>query len=185
MIEIANSKDFARPASRILAANQSATPAAAGAVIQAVVFKLADEFYGLPVTQVREVLRLQPITRLPKAPPYIKGILSLRQRVVTVIDLRTQLELPQAEHTGNTRILIVRLTKAVAGLIVDGVQEVVSLPGSMIQPAPDLVAARLNAQYVAGVARHGGNLVVLLDLAALFSGEQTKNLEHGTWQKFS
>jgi purine-binding chemotaxis protein CheW len=175
MIALANSKHLATPASGLVAST----------TMQVVVFTLANEWYALPVTHVREVLRLQRINSVPQAPPFVEGILSLRGRVVTVIDLRGLFGLPRTERTGKTRILIVRLPKALAGLIVDSVEEVAGLPQAAIQPAPGVLTAQFDARYLSGIARHGANLVLLLDLAALFSSDQTSRLEQGTWQKSS
>lgn len=151
----------------------------------AVVFHLNAKAYALPVAQVREVIRVQEITPLPKSPAFVEGVISLRGRVLAVIDLRRQFGLPRAEHTQQTRILILRLATSLVGLIVDSVEEVLNIPADAIQQAPAVVTTQLSAQYFKGIARIGAKLVVLLDPTAILSNTEAQQLEDGSWRKSS
>lgn len=146
------------------------TPAAP---MQVVVFTLGNETYGLPVGQVREVLRLQPITPLPTAPPFVPGMIQLRGRMIAVVDLRRRFQMPSASEEGKqaSRIVVVRLPRSFVGLIVDGVQEVLTLPAGAIQPVPEAVPIALGRQYLLGIGRMEAKVMVLLDLAAFFAQE--------------
>ncbi len=150
-----------------------------------VVFRLNGHPFGLPVSHVREVLRLQQPTPVPKAPFFVEGILNLRGRVIAVIDLRKRFDLPTATVTDRARVLIVRLPTALVGLIVDAVEEVRPIPPSSVQPPPEVVTRGLHARYLAGVARAGAELILLLNLATIFSPEECKQLEQNTWPKSS
>ena len=150
-----------------------APAATQSAPMQVVVFTLGNETYALPVGQVREVLRPQPITPLPTAPPFVPGMIQLRGRMIAVVDLRRRFELPSvsAEGEQKSRIVIVRLPRSFVGLIVDGVQEVLTLPAGAIQPVPEAVPIALGREYLLGVARVEPKVMVLLDLAAFFAEE--------------
>lgn len=158
--------------------------------LQVVVFKLRDELYALPVGDVREVVRLQEITPLPKAPAFLLGVISLRGRIVPVMDLRKQFDRPADQPTERVRILITRLpssmsTRSWVGLIVDGVEEVASIPPEAVEPAPEFLANQLGQDYLAGIARRGTKLVVLLNTAGILSPDQIQQLEQNLWQKSS
>jgi purine-binding chemotaxis protein CheW len=142
-----------------------------------VVFSLLGESYALPVQQVREVIRLQAIRPIPKSAAFVEGVICLRGRVIAVLDLRKRLDLPGGEHTGATRILIVRMPRSLVGLIVDSVQEVLTIPFEAVRQTPLVEAADANAPFSRGIATIGSRLILLLDLRLLFSAQETRQLE--------
>jgi len=167
---------------------QASLREATASAVQAVVFKLGNELYALPAAEVREVVRMQPITPLPKAPAFLVGVIDLRGRVVPVMDLRKQFERPAGATTDRARILIARLPSATrrrgwVGLIVDGVEEVASIPHATIQPPPEFVTSQLRENYLAGIARVGSNLVLLLNAQGLLTPEHIQQLELNLWLK--
>lgn len=154
-----------------------ARDAAPAATAQLVVFTLAGESYALPVTHVREVLRLQPITSLPAAPDFVEGIISLRGRVIAVVDLRRQFGMPVAARTAAARIIVVRARQAFVGLIVDAVKEVVTVPAAAIQPVPETTARAGSRRFLSGVARAGEGLIVIVNIEELFSADEARQLD--------
>lgn len=131
-------------------------------------FSLAEESYGVPVLKVREIITMLHITTVPQMPPYVKGVINLRGKVIPVIDLRTKLGLPAAELTDSNCIVVVQIAQAGMevkniGLIVDAVQEVVNLTQEDIEPAPDFGGA-INVEYLLGMATLKGNVKSLLDI---------------------
>jgi len=131
-------------------------------------FSLAEESYGVPVLKVREIITMLHITTVPQMPPYVKGVINLRGKVIPVIDLRTKLGLPAAELTDSNCIVVVQITQAGMetkniGLIVDAVQEVVNLTQEDIEPAPDF-GGSINVEYLLGMATLKGNVKSLLDI---------------------
>lgn len=145
-------------------------------IVQWVTFRLADEIYGINVMQVQEVLRVSEIAPVPGAPHYVLGIINLRGNVVTVIDTRIRLGLPTAELTDATRIVIIEGAKHVVGILVDCVAEVVDLNMSELESAPN-VGNDDSARYIQGVASHGDELLILVDL--------NKLLTDGEWDELS
>lgn len=131
-------------------------------------FSLAEESYGVPVLKVREIITMLHITTVPQMPPYVKGVINLRGKVIPVIDLRTKLGLPAAELTDSNCIVVVQITQAGMemkniGLIVDAVQEVANLTQEDIEPAPDF-GGSINVEYLLGMATLKGNVKSLLDI---------------------
>jgi purine-binding chemotaxis protein CheW len=156
-----------------------AREAASAATAQLVVFSLAGESYALPVANVREVLRLQPITSMPAAPEFVEGIISLRGRVIVVVDLRRRFGMPAAERTAAARIIVVRAGRTFVGLIVDAVQEVVTVPATVIQPVPETTTRAGSRRFLSGVARAGDGLIVIVNLEELFSAEEARQFDGG------
>jgi len=144
-------------------------------VVQWVTFRLADEIYGINVMQVQEVLRVSEIAPVPGAPHYVLGIINLRGNVVTVIDTRIRLGLPTAEVTDATRIVIIESARHVVGILVDCVAEVVDLPTSDVESAPN-VGNDESAKYIQGVASRDGELLILVDLNKLLTDEEWDEL---------
>lgn len=134
---------------------------------QYVLFRLNGQAYGAEISLVREVNHLSPITRLPNTPPYIEGVLDLRGEVLPVINLRRRLGLPEAEQGRDTRVMVMDLGKRSAAMIVDGVDQVVTLRSEEMQ-APDQALAAVGQDYIKGVARSGDALVVIMDVPRLF-----------------
>ena len=141
------------------------------AVSQWVTFHLETETYGIAVTQVKEVLRLTEIAPVPGAPDYVIGIINLRGNVVTVIDTRRRFGLPPTEPDDSSRIVILEVDGQVVGILVDSVAEVVDLPGSAIESAPN-VGNDESSKYIQGVTSRDGQLLILVDLNRLLTDEE-------------
>jgi len=138
--------------------------------LQLVIFRLAREEYGLPITKVQEINRLVPITKLPQTPSFMEGVINLRGRVIPVIDLRKRFQLSTAEHSDDTRIIIVEVKGQTVGVIVDAVTEVVRLSAANIEPPPP--AFILDAQYIEGVGKMDDRLLILLDIDKILTSQE-------------
>jgi purine-binding chemotaxis protein CheW len=125
--------------------------------------------------QVQEVLRVSEIAPVPGAPHYVLGIINLRGNVVTVIDTRIRLGLSTSEVTDSTRIVIIEGNKHVVGILVDCVAEVVDLPTSEVESAPN-VGNDESARYIQGVASRDGELLILVDLNKMLTDEEWEDL---------
>jgi purine-binding chemotaxis protein CheW len=142
-------------------------------VTQLVVFQLGHEFYGADIAMVREVGPLQRVTRVPGTPRYIEGVTNLRGRVVPVVDLRRRLGLPVTAATKQSRIAVAELEGGQVGMIVDSVQEVLRVPASAIEQ-PSAMMSKVETEYVLGIAKVDGRLIILLDLACVLQREVRK-----------
>jgi purine-binding chemotaxis protein CheW len=136
--------------------------------LQLVLFDLASEHYAIDSSIVREIIRIQSITRVPGASNYVEGVTNLRGRVVPVLDLRKRLDLPVADRNKETRIVVVNVASHDVGLIVDGVSEVLRIPTSVIEP-PAMIVTGEDADYVRGIAKLETKMVILLDLDKLLT----------------
>jgi len=135
---------------------------------QYVIFRLDDQLYGADITVVREVSYLTPVTRLPNTPHYVEGVIDLRGEVMPVISLRKRLGLPDRPADADTRIMILSVGSLTAALVVDGVEQVVTLEaGAIAKPDASLTVA--GQDYVYGVARMDDRLVVLIDLRRMLT----------------
>lgn len=147
--------------------------ASAGASAQYITFKLGDELFAINVFQVREVLDLSPVTKVPTAPPYLRGVVNVRGKAVPVVDLRCRFGLPQTADTVHTRIVVLELElegqMCVVGGQADSVHEVIELEASEIAPPPRL-ATRWKTDIVRGMARRGNDFIIVLDVGAVFAG---------------
>jgi len=134
---------------------------------------LADEAYGLSVLTVREIIRHQKITPIPQLPGFVRGVLNLRGRIIPILDLREMLGLVAA-FTERTCIVVVHVTAGEKarpmGLIVDAVDEVVSLTPDAIEPAPEFGTA-VDTRFLLGLAKINGRVLSLLDLPRLIAPE--------------
>jgi len=142
--------------------------------LQLVVFRLAKEEFAVEVGQVQEIIPLQDITRLPRAPHFIKGILNLRGKILPVIDLTERLGVPPTP-TDSQRIVITNLEDQQVGMIVDSVTEVLRLPAGAVEPPPPMIA-EVSGAYLRGVARPGDRMLILIDLSKVLSTEDVKAL---------
>ncbi len=138
---------------------------------QLVVFDLANEHYGLDISAVEGIIKMQAITKMPQAPSFVEGVTNLRGTVVPVIDLRKRFGLATLEHTKDTRIVVVYMEKTKIGMIVDGVSEVLRIPEELIEPTPPMVST-VNTAFIRGIAKLDNRLVTLLDLSKVLSLEE-------------
>lgn len=141
---------------------------------QLVVFRLADEYYGVDIGTVQEIIAWQPVTRVPRAPQFVEGIINLRGSVIPVIDLRKRFGLRQAEVGQQTRIVVVEVGELVVGLVVDGVSEVLRVPAERTEQ-PSAVISGVDTEFIRGVAKTDERLIILLDADRILAmGEQTE-----------
>ena len=134
------------------------------AQIELLGFMLSDEQYALDILEVKEIVRLHAITPVPRSPPWLKGIVTLRGVIVPIFDLRSRLGLAEIEHGPETRIVVVYRGEELAGLIVDRITQVMRLPVEAIEPPPQTID-QVEAEYLRGVARFRDQLVILLNLS--------------------
>ena len=133
-------------------------------------FFLSREEYGVDVRLVQEIIRVTEITPVPRAPESIKGVINLRGRIIPVVDLKRKLGLGDVEPTRLARIVVVKLRERLIGLLVDGASQVLKVPVSTIEPAPDEVV-EIAASYIRGVAKLPERLIILMDLMKILSPE--------------
>lgn len=146
-------------------------------IIQLVSFELEQEEYGVDVLSVREIIRMPSITKMPNTPDYVDGIINLRGTVVPIISLRRRFNLMDAELSNRSRILVMDISGALTGFIVDSVAEVIRISAAEIQPPPQLVSGSTVQECVTGVANHAERLLIVLDLVKLFTPQELSNLQ--------
>ncbi len=144
-------------------------------MLQLVTFKLGAEEFGLDILLVQEINRRVEITKVPKTPAFVEGVINLRGKIVPVLDLRKRFGLTSGEFTGQSRIIVVSIDNRVLGLMVDSVTEVLCIPSQMVEPPPPIVAG-LDATYIKGVGKFEGRLLILLDLRKVVSATGAGNL---------
>lgn len=136
---------------------------------------LADELFGIDIRQVREILDVRPIAKLPHAPDFLLGMIDVRGAGYPVVDLRTKLGLPRAEPTPATRIIILDIPVngrvQGVGFMADRVLEVATLDEASMMAAPE-VGGRWRSTYIASIARRGDAFVIIFDLQRLMAGEE-------------
>lgn len=137
------------------------------AALQLVGFRLNEEEYAIPITRVREIILMKPVTRLPQAPPFIEGVINLRGSVIPIVNLRTRFQMPVREKTDETRMVVVTVRDQTVACIVDEVTQVMRITLDQIQPAPVSVISAAE-RVVSGIAKVDERLVIVLDIERLF-----------------
>jgi purine-binding chemotaxis protein CheW len=113
---------------------------------------------------------------MPKAPDFVEGVINLRGKVIPIIDLRKRFKLPPSDQTKESRIIVVDISGMMMGMIVDSVSEVLRLPASTIEPAPEITTS-IDSQYIRGVAKLENRLLIFLDLSKVFLDREKAELE--------
>lgn len=132
---------------------------------QLVVFSLGEEEYALPITQVHEIIRFTEPRSVASSDPSVRGVISLRGKILPVYDLATRLGIPHAEAAGEAKIVIVETAEDMAGVVVDDVEEVITIDGEQLDEAPTA-----GGRGIDGIAKIGDRLVVLLDPEGIVGG---------------
>ncbi len=148
------------------------------AMLKVIVFSLHDEEYGIPVSQVRSIEKVQHITRVPRTAPFVKGVINLRGLVTPIIDLRTRFGMAESGYTDSTRIIIVATEDVEVGLIVDTANDVMDIPVDAIEPPPEIVGS-IEVEYLEGVAKLEKRLLILLNLEKVLKTDIVKEKIEG------
>lgn len=146
---------------------------------QLVVFEVGDESFGIDISLVQEIIRMQPITEVPRAPMYVKGVINLRGKVIPVVDLRERFGFATGEETKATRIVVVNVLGNTVGMIVDAVSEVLRLAIDAIEP-PSSIVESVGSQYLKGIGKLDERLIILLDLDKLLAEMGAKLVDNVT-----
>jgi purine-binding chemotaxis protein CheW len=143
-------------------------------------FQLAAEDYGIEILKVREIIGLMEITRVPRVPDFVRGVINLRGRVIPVIDLRLKFGMEATAATEQTVIIVAHCQIAgralTMGVLVDRVLEVLNIEGAQIEPPPDLGESRTDGDFILGVGKAAHRVVFLLDIAKVLSGAEAAEL---------
>ena len=131
-------------------------------------FFLAQEEYGIEILKVQEIIGLMGITPVPRTPHYIRGVINLRGKVITVVDLRLKFGMESVEKTDKTCIIVVQTQGVQMGIVVDKVSEVLAIAGKDIDDAPSF-GAEVNTDYILGVGKSQGKVKLLLDIDKVLS----------------
>jgi purine-binding chemotaxis protein CheW len=143
---------------------------------QFLTFTLGNEEYGVDILKVQEIKGYSVITRVPRSPEFVKGVLNLRGTIVPVIDLRSRFGLERREYDQFTVIIVVVVLGRAMGLIVDAVSDVLNLPQSEIAETPEF-SNRVDTKFIAGMGRAGEKLIILLDVEKLLSTDELQAVE--------
>jgi len=148
---------------------------------QYLTFRLDEELFALDIAKVREVLDLTAITRVPRTPEYMLGVINLRGSVVPVVDLRLKFGMTKSEKTVNTCIIITEVMvddeTVILGALVDSVQEVIDLEPGDLEPPPK-IGARLNTDFIKAMGKHNDRFIIILYIDKVFSTSELAMVQH-------
>lgn len=141
-------------------------------LLQLVSFQVGGEEFGLDILRVQEIIRVQQLTRVPNSPDFVEGVINLRGKVIPVIALRKRFGLKQAVNDKQTRIVVAEVQGTILGFMVDSVSEVLRIPAETVELPPRL--GKVEREYVSGVGKLDGRLLILLDVDRLMSGSEAQ-----------
>ncbi len=135
------------------------------------VFTLGREEYGIDILKVQEIRGYESVTRIARAPAFIKGVINLRGSIVPIVDMRLKFALAEATYDPFTVVIILNILDRTVGMVVDGVSDVVELPADSIRPPPEFGAA-VDTAYIQGLGAMGERMVIVMDIERLMSSEE-------------
>ncbi len=142
-------------------------------------FVLGDEFYGLDILTVQEIRGYDAVTKIANTPDFIKGVINLRGLIVPIVDLRIKFNLGKVTYDALTVVIILNLGGRVAGIVVDGVSDVMTLPNSQIRVVPEIVAS-IDTKYITGLATVEEKMLVLVDIEHLMTSPEMELIDVAT-----
>ncbi len=145
--------------------------------VQLACIRLASEMYALDIMRIKEIIRPQKLTSVPKAPAFVDGMINLRGTVIPVIDLRKRFDLPPTPRDRKTRIVICAIFEKFVGLMVDEVTEVRRYLRHEVRPAPEFVKGK-GAEFFMAVCQRDSDLVMIIDLEKILSSDEIIDLEN-------
>lgn len=147
---------------------------------QFLTFKLGEEVFAVDVSQAQEVLEVVAITRVPRTPEFMTGVINLRGSVVPVVDLRLKFDMEKAERTIDTCIIVMEVylgkETVVLGALVDSVQEVIELEPGQIEPPPK-IGTNLNTDFIRGMGKRNDQFIIILDIDRIFTEEELSQVK--------
>ncbi|NLM73892.1 MAG: purine-binding chemotaxis protein CheW [Clostridiaceae bacterium] len=146
------------------------------ALQQLVIFQIADESFGISITDIFQIINPQEIFKVPNTPPFIEGLLNLRGKVLTVFNLRKRFKMPDKENDESTKILIVNSNGMLLGFIVDSVSEIAKVPDEDIEPAPETLTS-FDRRFLSGVAKLGEKLILMLNLEKVLTPDEEQQVK--------
>jgi len=143
-------------------------------------FNLEEEGYGLEILKVQEIIGIQTITKIPRTPGYVKGVINLRGKVIPVIDLRLKFSMEEQDITRESCIIVVQVerdqTALIIGILVDEVSEVLDIAEGQIEAAPSL-GTQVDTKFILGMAKTESTVKILLDIDRVLSAEEMDQLQ--------
>ncbi len=143
-------------------------------------FRLAAEEYGLEILKVQEIIQMQAITRIPRTPEFVRGVINLRGKVIPVVDLRRKFDLDHLEDTERTCIIVVQIRAndhlMIMGVIIDEVREVLDIPEASIEDAPAF-GSSIDTEFILGMGKIGATVKILLDIDKVLSIQEIQHLQ--------
>jgi len=144
-------------------------------IVQLVVAELSHEEYGIPITQVQEIIKIPEVTRIPNMPEFIEGVINLRGKIIPIIDLRKRFNLTQKQKDEEARIVITTIGGQAVGLVADSVSEVIRLPAEAIDPVPSVIS-HINSEYLSGVGKLDKRIIILLNMEKVLNDLEKNSL---------
>ena len=143
-------------------------------------FKLAEEEYGLAILKVQEIIQMQAVTKVPRTPENVRGVINLRGKVIPVIDLRRKFGFEATQDTEKTCIIVVQISQGdgivVMGIIIDEVKEVLDIRAENIEETPSF-GASINTEFIMGMGKIGANVKILLDIDKVMSAQELNSIK--------
>ena len=143
--------------------------------LQIVGFRIGKETFGVPIGVVHEIVRVPEITAVPDAPDFVEGVINLRGKIISIVDLRMRFGETQIEPSRKNRILVAEIDRKMVGLIVDAASEVIRLPQGEIEAPPEVFTEN-ELKYVTGLGKLNGRLIILVDLAKILQKGELRRL---------
>ena len=144
-------------------------------LLELVSFKIDNEEFGVDISNVKEIIKMIQITKVPNSPDFVEGVINLRGRVIPVIDLRSRLHIEKKKQDKDTRIIVVELKGKTVGFIVDAVSEVLRIPASITEAPPEMVTG-YNSDFIQSVGKLEDHLLILIDLGKVLSTKENEEL---------
>ena len=143
-------------------------------------FSLAEEEYGIGILKIKEIIGMMPITTVPRTPEFVKGVINLRGKVIPVMDLRLRFGMKEIDYSERTCIVVVEIEgtsgTVMIGVVVDSVSEVLNIKGEDVEETPTF-GAKMNTDYILGMAKMEGGVKILLDIDRVLSEHEIVDLE--------
>jgi purine-binding chemotaxis protein CheW len=143
--------------------------------IKLAVFRLDGQPYAIDIMRIKQIIRPLKITRLPKAPEFVEGVINLRGVVIPIMDMRKRFGLPARDAAADTKVIIASVERRIVGIIVDDVSEVIPVPRAEVQPPPRMIRG-VEAEYLLGVCRYQDEILLILNLDEILTAEEKVTL---------